>query len=96
MGKPFYFNLIIEEAKIPPNFENVFVEYGMKVDEFNSQAFRTPEINEKTQNPKFDYVKLHKFNNVSEEILKYLTTAKLIFKVYGYEKIPEEKKETKK
>lgn len=38
---------------------------------------------EKTQNPKFNYVKLHKFNNVTEEILKYLSTAKLIFKVFG-------------
>lgn len=61
------------------------------------------KINQKTQNPKFNYVKLHKFANVTEEILKYLTAAKvthflfkLIFKVYGYEMIPEEKKETKK
>lgn len=44
LGKPFYFNLMIEEAKIPPNFEGVFVEYAMKVDEFNVEAFKTPHV----------------------------------------------------
>ena len=44
LGKPFFFNLMIEEAKIPPNFESVFVEYALKVNEFNTDIFKTPSV----------------------------------------------------
>lgn len=33
MDKPFYYNVVIEEATIPDNFENIYVEYGVKKDE---------------------------------------------------------------
>lgn len=36
-------------------------------------------MNEKTINPKYNYIKLHKFANVTEGVLKYLTTAKVQF-----------------
>lgn len=40
----------------------------------------------------FNYSKVHKLDKVTEKILGYLTTAKIVFKVYGCEIIPEEKK----
>jgi len=36
---------MIEEAKVPPNFEGIFVEYALKKDEFNVEAFKTPQVN---------------------------------------------------
>jgi hypothetical protein len=78
LDKAFYFNLIIEEAKIPANYENVFVEYSLRVSEFKNESFKTNEVTLKTQNPRFDYVKLHNFPCVTEGILKYLSTAKVI------------------
>lgn len=35
---------MIHEAKIPPNFENIFVEYSLKVNESLFETFRTPEV----------------------------------------------------
>lgn len=49
--------------------------------------------------PVFNYSKMHKLDKVTEEMLAYLTKAKvfiilskIVFKVYGCEIIPEEKK----
>ena len=36
LDNPFHFNMVIEEAKVPDNFENVFVEYAIKVSEFKT------------------------------------------------------------
>ena len=44
MEKPFYYNVIIEEAIIPDNYKNIFVEYSVKVDEKKSEIFRTDEV----------------------------------------------------
>ncbi len=30
LDNPFFFNMIIDQAKIPDNFQNVFVEYALK------------------------------------------------------------------
>ena len=30
LDNPFQFNMVIDEAKIPDNFQNVFVEYALK------------------------------------------------------------------
>lgn len=32
LDKPFYFLIIIESAKIPLNYEKVFIEYSLKID----------------------------------------------------------------
>ena len=45
MEKPFFYNVIIEEAMIPDNYKNIFVEYAVKVDEKKSETFRTEEVN---------------------------------------------------
>lgn len=36
------------------------------------------QIAEKTNTPEFAYTKLHKFEKVTESLLKYLTTAKVM------------------
>ena len=41
MDKPFYYNVVIEEADIPDNYESIYVEYGVKIDEKNSETFKT-------------------------------------------------------
>lgn len=33
LGKPFYFSLEIKDGRIPENFNEVFVEYSVKLDE---------------------------------------------------------------
>lgn len=54
------------------------------------------QVQEKTQNPSFDYKKLHKFDKVTDVLLEYLQTAKvncieiqIIFKIYAYELVPK-------
>ena len=37
MDKPFYYNVVIEEATIPDHFENVYVENNVKTGEKSSQ-----------------------------------------------------------
>ena len=39
--------MIIEEAKVPDNFENIFVEYAIKVSEFKTEIFKTDICSEK-------------------------------------------------
>lgn len=41
MDKPFYYNVVIESATIPDNYENIYVEYSVKTDEKKSQTFKT-------------------------------------------------------
>lgn len=41
MDKPFYYNVVIEEAQIPDNFKNIYVEYSVKIDEKKSETFQT-------------------------------------------------------
>ena len=41
MDKPFYYNVVIEEATIPENYQNIYVEYAVKSDDKNSATFKT-------------------------------------------------------
>ena len=45
MDKPFYYNVVIEEATIPDNFQNIYVEYSVKIDEKKSETFQTNIVN---------------------------------------------------
>ena len=41
MNKPFYYNVVIEEASIPDNYENIYVQYSVKIDEKKTETFTT-------------------------------------------------------
>lgn len=45
--------MLIEEGKLPPHYKSTYVEYSLKVDEFNRNAFRTKEIAEECTAPNF-------------------------------------------
>lgn len=74
IDKPFYFNVLIESAKIPENYENVFVEYSLRLNNNDNVTFKTEELKEQTRNPVFNYRKTHSYNKVNDEILNYLQT----------------------
>jgi hypothetical protein len=69
--------MVIDEAKIPENFQNVFVEYSIKKNEISTEIFKTNSITERTPNPKFNYTKLHIYDKITQNLLEYLMTAKV-------------------
>ena len=79
IDKPFFFNLFIQQAKIPENYENIFVEYTLKTDEFKSDTFKTDQMVQRTNSPMFNYKKLHKFECLTKGLLDYLNVAKVPF-----------------
>ena len=86
IDKPFYYNIIIQNATIPDNYENIYVDYSVKIDDKKSETFKTKEVNliilqieGKTQNPVFDYKKLHHFEKITDTLLTYLQTAKVSY-----------------
>lgn len=44
MGKPFYYNVEIQEAQIPDNYSNIYVEYSVKTDLVTSETFKTETV----------------------------------------------------
>lgn len=41
VGKPLYFRIVIEKAKIPDNYSNIYVEYDIKLNPDHKETFRT-------------------------------------------------------
>lgn len=39
-----YFKIIIEKAKIPDNYSNIYVEYDVKLDNNKKETFKTKII----------------------------------------------------
>ena len=70
--------MIIEKAKIPENYQNVFVEYALKKNLISTEVFKTNVITEKTQTPVFNYNMLHSYDKITSNLLEYLMTAKVI------------------
>jgi len=95
--------VVITSAKIPDNYENIFVEYSLRLNGSELCSFRTEAVQEQTKNPVFNYKKTHQYLNISDEILNYLQTTnvpasfiQLVFKVFGNELIKGDKKDKKK
>lgn len=72
--------MIIQKARIPQNFQNIFVEYAIKKNLISTEVFKTEVVPEKTQTPNFNYVKLHSYDKITQQLLEYLMTAKV--KIY--------------
>lgn len=44
LDNPFFFNMIIEKAKIPENFQNIFVEYAIKKNLISTDVYKTDVV----------------------------------------------------
>lgn len=95
IDKPLHYLIVVTSARIPTNYKDIFVEYQIRTNEHERQKFRTDTVKERTNEPRFNYTKLHKFDRVTAALLDFLTTAKITFKVYGCEVVEEEKKTPK-
>lgn len=73
---------MITSAKIPDNYENVFVEYSLRLNGSDLSVFRTDEVKEQTKTPVFNYKKTHSYQNINDEILNYLQTTNVHTFVY--------------
>lgn len=69
----------MDEAKIPENYENIYVEYTLKTEEFKSDTFKSNEVLERTSAPVFNYKRLHTFERLTKGLLEYLNVAKVGF-----------------
>jgi len=68
------------------------VEYSLRLNGSDLSVFRTDEVKEQTKTPVFNYKKTHSYQNINDEILNYLQTTNLVFRVFGNELIKGEKK----
>ena len=82
LDNPFHFNMIIEEAKVPDNFENIFVEYAIKVSEFKTEVFKTDVCSETGETSILNYRHLHSYSNINQQMLEYLMTAKVHVRLF--------------
>ena len=96
IGKPFYFNVVITSAKIPDNYENIFVEYSLRLNGSDLSVFKTEQVKEQTKTPIFNYKKTHSYLNINDQILNYIQTTNLVFRIFGNELIKGEKKDKSK
>lgn len=69
LDKPLFYSVQVKQAKIPINYNKIYVEYAIKVDEENKELFKTNIIQEQTNVPAFDYSKVHKLEKVTEKLL---------------------------
>lgn len=78
--------MVIEKAKIPDNYQNVFVEYAIKKNLISTDVFKTNVVAEKTQTPVFNYKMMHSYDKITQGLLEYLMTAKVYLSIYylGY------------
>ena len=44
IDNPFYFNITIETAQIPDNFQQIYVEYSLKNNDYNLENYQTEEV----------------------------------------------------
>ena len=45
LDKPLFYSVQVKQAKIPINYNNIYVEYAIKVDEENKELFKTNVVN---------------------------------------------------
>lgn len=96
LGKAITFKVEIDGAKELPKdlCKNVFVSYGLNFDK--SRSYQTEEVEGKSQNPSFNFTKLHHVDSVTPSILRYLANGQMCFKVYGYPDFDMARKNMKK
>lgn len=72
LGKAIAFRVEIEKAKDLPKdlCKNVFVSYNLHFD--RNRTYQTDECNQRTQNPMFNFKRVHHIDAVTPSILRYL------------------------
>lgn len=83
VGKEIWFRVEIDYASnLPPELcKNVFVQYSLKHEP--NVVFRTESCEGLSQNPKFNYSKVHHIPTVSDWIIDYIDSSNIAFKVYA-------------
>jgi len=83
LGKEIFFRVQIEKAANLPNdlCKDVFVTYIMKHEP--DVIHRVPAFEGKTQNPVFNFKKVHRIDEVNDYLLEYFDSGNVVFKTYG-------------
>lgn len=83
LGKEIFFRVEVAEAKnLPADLcKDTHVNYIFKHEP--DVIHRVPAVTGKTLNPKFNYKKVHRFEEVNEYMLDYISTGSIVFKTYA-------------
>jgi len=82
-GKEIFFRIEVTSAENLPKdlCKDVYVTYHMKHEP--SVINKVPDFEGKTQNPTFNYKKVHRIECINEYIFEYLSNGSIVFKTWG-------------
>lgn len=83
MDKEIFFKVKVDSASNLPSSlcKDVFVNYIFKHEP--EITHRVPMVEGRTQNPVFNYEKVHRIDAVNNYILDYFKSGSIVLKVYG-------------
>lgn len=83
LNKEIFFRIEVDEASDLPKdlCKDVFVTYIFKHEP--ESIYRVPQCEGKTQNPKFNYKKVHRVDQVTDYMLDYFNSGNIVFKTWG-------------
>ena len=83
LSHPLDFKVKISHASnLPEDFcRNIFCEYKFYIDD---TVYRTDVVEERNQNPNFNYERVHHYGCVTQKLLDYIADDRLQIKIFGF------------